>query len=268
MSGCFPDVGVEADLIFFSNGQPAYSTYLLAPYRLAVVCGGLFVAYFWTIFPYPISESTLLRKDVGASLYLLANLYSVVHETVRSRVQKIDGDSTVKGTRGYHLEKARRQVFAKLVSLLTTLQQNSAFSKMQLRVGGRFPREEYDGLLESIRRVLQYTSLVSYASATFSTHDGEETEWSHDFRQLLASVNATTHKLTSLLSLLSNSMTHARPLPPYLEIPRPARYMKRMTSIDRDILSVKHMAEPEYSAFAVITICAMCVNEEVEKIAK
>ncbi|KAK4508098.1 hypothetical protein PRZ48_001836 [Zasmidium cellare] len=251
-----------------SNGQPAYPTYQLAPYRLATVCGGLFVAYFWTIFPYPVSESTLLRKDIGAALYLLANLYSVVHETVKSRVQKIDGDSSVKGTRGYHLEKARLQVFTKLVSLLTTLQQNSAFSRMQLRVGGRFPREEYDGLLESIRRVLQYTSLVSYASATFSTHNDNDSEWAHDFRMLLASVKATSHQVTSLLALLSNSMAHARPLPPYLEIPKPAKYMKTMTRIDKDILSVRHMAEPEYSAFAVITICAMCVNEEIEKIAR
>ena len=39
-----------------ANGQPAYPTYVLAPYRLACVTGGLFVAYIWTIFPYPVSE--------------------------------------------------------------------------------------------------------------------------------------------------------------------------------------------------------------------
>lgn len=116
-----------------ANGQPAYSTYLLAPYRLATVTGGLLVAYIWTIFPYPVSESTELRKDLGASLYLLANLYSVVHETVVSRIRKIDGDENVKGTRAYHLEKARRAVFIKLITLITSLQQNSAFSKFQLR---------------------------------------------------------------------------------------------------------------------------------------
>ncbi|KXT19011.1 hypothetical protein AC579_8733 [Pseudocercospora musae] len=88
-----------------SNGQPAYETYLLAPYRLATVCGGLAVAYIWTIFPYPVSESTELRKDIGASLYLLANLTSIVHETVKSRILRIDGDETSKGSRAYHLEK-------------------------------------------------------------------------------------------------------------------------------------------------------------------
>ena len=39
-----------------SNGQPYYPIYLLAPYRLACVAGGSFVAFFWTIFPYPISD--------------------------------------------------------------------------------------------------------------------------------------------------------------------------------------------------------------------
>lgn len=116
-----------------SNGQPAYPTYLLAPYRLATVVGGLAVAYIWTIFPYPVSESTELRKDLGGSLYLLANMYSVVHETVTSRVRKVDGDENVKGTRAYHLEKARRAVFIKLLTLITTLEQNSSFSKFQLR---------------------------------------------------------------------------------------------------------------------------------------
>lgn len=32
-----------------SNGQPAYPTYELAPYRLATVAAGIFVAFIWTI---------------------------------------------------------------------------------------------------------------------------------------------------------------------------------------------------------------------------
>jgi len=38
-----------------ANSQPAYPAYKLAGYRLALVVGGLCVAYFWTIFPYPAS---------------------------------------------------------------------------------------------------------------------------------------------------------------------------------------------------------------------
>ena len=39
-------IGIQAST---TNGQPAYPTYLLAPYRLATVAGGLAVAFIWTI---------------------------------------------------------------------------------------------------------------------------------------------------------------------------------------------------------------------------
>lgn len=108
------------------------------------MAGGLFVAWIWTIFPYPISESSELRKDLGASLYMLANFSSLVHEIVQSRVKGVEGDVRKKGTHGYNLEKARLTVFGKVLSLLNDIRMNSAFSKFQVRVGGKFPREEYE----------------------------------------------------------------------------------------------------------------------------
>lgn len=128
-----------------SNGQPAYPTYLLAPYRLATVAGGLFVAWIWTIFPYPVSEGSELRRDLGASLYMLANFSSLVHEIVQSRVRGVEGDINKKGTHAYNLQKARLTVFGKLLLLLNDMRTNSAFSRFQVRVGGKFPKEEYEG---------------------------------------------------------------------------------------------------------------------------
>lgn len=90
------------------------------------------------------SENSQLRKDLGATLYLLSNFYSIVHETVQSRIKGTDGDVSVKGTHGYNLDKARQTVLSKLLILLTELRTNASFSKFQLRVGGRFPREEYE----------------------------------------------------------------------------------------------------------------------------
>lgn len=133
-----------------ANGQPAYPTYLLAPYRLAVVAGGLFVAWVWTIWPFPVSEHSELRRDIGASLYLLANFYSIVHETVRARTRGVEGDVNRKGTHAFNLEKAKVKVFTKFVALLSQMQTKSAFSKFQVRVGGRFPREEYEGQVRSL----------------------------------------------------------------------------------------------------------------------
>ncbi|KAK5126657.1 hypothetical protein LTR85_009591 [Meristemomyces frigidus] len=233
-------IGVQASE---SNGQPAYPTYELAPYRLACVTGGLFVAFIWTIFPFPVSESSELRKDLGASLYLLSNFYSIVHETVRSRVRGTDGNAKVKGTHAYHLDKARNVVFSKLILLLTNLKTNAAFSKFQLRVGGRFPSEEYEGLIDVCSRLLQYISLMGYASTTFSIHnrEGEVSQWSKDFRKLLMSVNSTSHQVTSLLALLSSSLSNGQPLPPYLETPKPFQFLKKLESIDPDLMSIRHV---------------------------
>ncbi|KAK0247699.1 hypothetical protein LTS09_017183 [Friedmanniomyces endolithicus] len=255
-----------------SNGQPAYPTYELAPYRLACVAGGLLVAFIWTIFPFPISESTELRKDLGASLYLLSNFYSIVHETIRARITGTDGDVKVKGTHAYHLEKARDAVFSKSMLLLNNLKTNSQFSKFQLRVGGRFPAAEYEGLIESCQRVLQYTALMSHASLTFSTHNKadttEESQWARDFRQLVSQTSSTSHKVTSLLALLSTSMSYGQPLPPYLDMPQPFQFVKKVDSIDPDLLSIRHIAEPEYSAFAVIQVCSQAVHADLEKLKK
>ncbi|KAK5111110.1 hypothetical protein LTR62_005309 [Meristemomyces frigidus] len=260
-------IGVQAST---SNGQPAYPTYLLAPYRLATVAGGLGIAFIWTIFPFPVSESTELRKDLGASLYLLSNFYSIVHETVRSRVSGKDGNAKTKGTHAFYLEKARDAVFSKSVFLLNNLNTNAQFSKFQLRVGGRFPREEYEGLIEASRRVLQYSSLISYASSTFSVHrDGateEPSQWSTDFRKIVSQIDSTSHRVTSLLALLSSSISHGQPLPPYLDVPQPFQFVKQLHALDPDLLSVRHIAEPEYSAFAVLQVCAQAISEDVAKL--
>lgn len=252
-----------------SNGQPAYPTYLLAPYRLATVAGGLFVAWIWTIFPYPISESSELRKDLGASLYMLANLTSLIHEVVQSRVKGVEGDVRRKGTHAYNLEKARTTVFGKLVALLTNMRANSAFSQFQVRVGGKFPKEEYEGLIECVQRILNYQALLSYASQGLSLADksaAEHTAWSNDFRRLVADHHSTSNQTTSILSLLSSCLTNGQALPPYLELPQKYAFARRLESIDKNILSVRHIVEPEYSAFAVLQICGTCVTSDVEKL--
>ena len=127
-------IGVK---ISTSNGQPYYPIYELAPYRLATVAAGVFVAFVWTIFPYPITEHSQLRRHLGSSLYLLANLYSVVHETIRHRIQAEEGDMNSKDSPGRKLEKARVTIFAKQSVLLGQMQQITGFLKWEIPVGGR-----------------------------------------------------------------------------------------------------------------------------------
>ena len=70
--------------------------------------------------------------------------YENVHETVSSRISGTAGNPKIKGTHAYNLEKARLTLFSKLAVILNNLHTNSAFSKFQIRVGGRFPHEEYE----------------------------------------------------------------------------------------------------------------------------
>ena len=135
-----------------SNGQPYYQIYLLAPYRLACVSGGMFVAFFWTFFPYPLTARSQLRKDLGVSLYLLASFYSIVHTTVGLRITGREGDMEWKESPGKKLEKARRQVYAKELALLAGLRTHSAFTAWEPSFGGKFPRGQYDVIIEQIQK--------------------------------------------------------------------------------------------------------------------
>lgn len=135
-------------------------------------------------------------------------------------------------------------------------------------------------LIEGCNRIVQYTALIGYASASFSTYPStshshltsenreEKSQWSNDFRKLVTSVSNTSHQITSLLSLLSSSLSNGQPLPPYLEMPEPFQIVKKLDAIDRDLLSIRHIAEPEYGAFAVIQICAVSISRDLEELTR
>jgi hypothetical protein len=253
-----------------SNGQPYYPIYLLAPYRLATVSGGVAVAFIWTFFPYPISEHSVLRQSLGASLYLLANYYSIIHETLDARMRGDEGDITLKSSAGRKLEKARHKVFSKQMLMLNGLRTYSEFLRWEVPIGGKFPKEQYDSIIVSVENIVSYLSLLGYASDTLmrlgEDDDESSSAWMHDFRRLVGTAKVTTHEVTSLLCLLSASITNRQPLPPYLKAPRPYSFSKRLEALDSDIMSLKHMSEPGFAAFAVLQISTRCIVGDVERL--
>jgi hypothetical protein len=112
---------------------------------------------------------------------------------------------------------------------------------------------------------------MAYASSTLSLNDkpaGDHTAWSNDFRRLVTDAHTTSNQITSILSLLSSCLSNGQALPPYLEMPQPFAFVRRLESIDKNILSVRHIGEPEYSAFAVLQICGGSVTADLEKLVK
>ncbi|KAI5367819.1 Putative ER transporter, 6TM [Septoria linicola] len=254
-----------------TNGQAYYPVYQLGPIRLATVLVGLFVGWIWTWFPYPITEHNQLRKQLGSSLYLLANYYSVMHETVRLRLRDQQGDMALKDSPGRRLEKARNKLYSKASLTISSLRAQAQVVKYDIPVGGKFPREQYLRLINHLQSILNFMSLVSVASYSFEElrAEGEEQhglKWLHGFQKLMGETNYTSEQVTTLLTLLSASITTEQALPPYLRVPEPYILSQKLDDMDKDILSIRHIAEPGYASFAVVQIGTKFIYEDLRRL--
>ena len=89
---------------------------------------------------------------MGASLYLLANYYSCVRATIHMRLEGCDRDPEDKQSPAGMLEKARNRIFSKEMGLLAGLRQHSAFTNFEFTLGGKFPKKQYDTIIEEVQR--------------------------------------------------------------------------------------------------------------------
>lgn len=134
------------------SGQRYLPILTFGPARLATVLAGLAVAFIFTIFPYPISEHSVIRRDLGGSLYVLANYYSVVHETITCRVRGDIGNPNDKKSPAYHLQKERVNTYTKQMLLLDSLKRYSDFTKWEIPIGGKFPKQDYDDIILAVEK--------------------------------------------------------------------------------------------------------------------
>ncbi len=252
--------------VLTSNGQKYYHIYVLAPYRLASVIIGLSVAFIWTYFPYPVTTHATLRKDLGNTLYLLANYYSCTHSTVETRLRKTPTAlNNPKNDPMYRLDKARHRVFDKLLVMLNRLREQSNFIRYEPVFGGKFPKKTYDELIIHMQSLFNYMALTAYSSHTFQS-SGPESEWLRDFRRITARSRLTSHGLTSTLCLASASITNSQPLPPYIKVPHSIDIAGQLAAIDPGILSITHIKEPCYAAFAVLEIASILIMQEMQAV--
>ncbi|KAF2861628.1 hypothetical protein K470DRAFT_214617 [Piedraia hortae CBS 480.64] len=249
-----------------SNGQIYHPIYVLGPIRLATVAVGCFVAWIWTMFPYPNTEHSQIRQSTGSTLYLLAKYYTLMYETLRVRLRG-PARSAIVGPEG-RLNKSRLAVFGKFNSLMAALRRQMGYLQYDLSIGGKFPKDEYNNIIELMQSAANFMALVTIASGAFAdadtANDRENTSrWRADFHRIVAEVDVFNHQIIMLLSLFSATIATGSPLPPYLQVPEPYQLSKRLDEIDEDILSVRHIAEPGYSAFAVIQLATRCMIDDV-----
>lgn len=258
-----------------ATGQPYYPIYELGPYRLACVAGGSFVAFIWTIFPFPLSDRSWIRKDLGNTLYMLANYYAIVSSTINARLHGTEGNMELKSSPGRQLQKVRHKVFGKLMLLLPSLQQHTDWQKWEPTIGGKFPKETYQAITTRSTNILNYLTLMSYATQSW-TQDGDalfpntthnsRRAWLDDLSTLVDSVGATSHHITSVLSLLSASVKQGSALPPHLELPQPYNLSRRLEALDKGILDSRHVEEPGYSAYAVLQVASSLITDDLARL--
>jgi|ERR1700761_7226483 len=110
-------------------------------------------------------------------------------------------------------------------------------------------------------------SLVAFASRVYRDDEGPDgLRWSQSFRSLINDIRPTQHDNVMLLSLLSGAIRDGRPLPPFVTRPENYALSEKLEALDSDILSVRHVNEPGYAAFAVIQLAARSVSIGLDKI--
>ncbi|KAI1313492.1 hypothetical protein F5Y03DRAFT_100516 [Xylaria venustula] len=261
-----------------ASGQPVYPIYELAPYRLAIVAAGCLVAFFWTIFPAPVTERTWLRRDLAVTLYLLANYFSAINETLKSKLNGTGGDRNVKGTPAHQLAKHRTRLFGKLMLLLPSLKQHADFQKWEPTVGGKFPRDLYEDIIMRASRINSYLTLLSYtiggggkgtAGVTFTdsldaaaAHSkqggpqrldgGNSRAWRDALAVLLADISPTQHSIICTLTLLSNALQSGHSIPPHLKVPRPFELSHQLKTLCATITADNNSSDSSSSSAASI----------------
>ncbi|KAK1997001.1 hypothetical protein LX36DRAFT_658044 [Colletotrichum falcatum] len=218
-----------------ATGQPYYPTYLLAPYRLACVAAGCAVAFVWTIFPAPMTDRRWLRRDLSASLYLLANYFSVVTETTKATMEGTHGDIKKPGTPAHKMEKERRRILGKLLLLLPSLDSHAQWQKWEPDIGGKFPRATYEDIITRSTSIMRYLTLIAH-TVTWKPRDvappapssESDRHWLRALNQVLAGIEPTQHTILSTLTLLSNSLLSGQSLPPFMQLPRPNELTRKL----------------------------------------
>ena len=124
-----------------STGQKFFPVYELAPFRILVTEIGVFLAFIFTVFPFPITSRDVLRRDVARLFHLLSNLYSLT----RAKIGIIVPSGGM--TDSARLNKLIQKEFFKIISLQDLCMQNFAFTSWEPNFKYRFPREVYADLL-------------------------------------------------------------------------------------------------------------------------
>ncbi|RDW64418.1 MFS transporter [Aspergillus mulundensis] len=239
-----------------ASGQADYPVYLSAPYRLLNVLAGSFIAYVWTVFPYPITDRGLLGEKLGDVLCLLAQYQDCAHSitSLKLRGGRGKGDDAALAFRsspGGTLDGAQQRLFQRIMTLIPPLRMHALFQKFDLPIGGEYPVSKYTAIMQEATSIMNSINLLIHSSTSWPP-----LPQSPATSTVLDSVSTHSHQMTSALLILSASVKHGTPLPPYFQAPPAVDFspLWQELPVSLDALS----GEKEKSeAAAVHRACAM-----------
>lgn len=135
-----------------ASGQIDYPIYLNAPYRLATVLTGCVVAYFWTLFPFPITDRSLLSEKLGDLVFLLAKSHDCGHSIASLKMSGKEGEMALKTSPGRKLMKVLHRLFHEMMTLIPELKAHALFQKFEFPIGGRFPATRYMSIMTEMTK--------------------------------------------------------------------------------------------------------------------
>ena len=196
-----------------------------------------------------------------------------MHTTIELWLSDELGTPTDHHSPAHKLQASRHKIFKEEMLLLTGLRAHSHFSTFEPPIGGKFPKQIYDNIIAEIQRILTSMSLMAHttqnleALAVESEPSGTEDDdqWMTQLAEIaLKSTDFNSHRITSLLCHLSAAITNGQPLPPYLSTPDSFPLARQMQKIDGELLSIRHIEDPAFSAFVSLEVLRSVVSSSLQ----
>lgn len=251
-----------------SSGQPYYPIYLFGPYKLLCVIVGCTIAFVWTIFPYPISARSKVRKALGRSLFILANLYGCMHTTIKLWIHEAENDPASAD----FLEAAKDQLFAESMSLLRMLKINSHFTTYEPPLGGKFPKSIYDAITSEIQDIVISLTLMTQRlnclpdPSLSRKHLEKEDGWIRQLSKAVKSTDFDSHAVTSVLCHLSAAVSNGLKLPPYLSPRGKFPLARKVKQLNDSLLHVTNSDDPAFAEFAYLEVLSSLMDSNLTKL--
>ena len=114
-----------------------------------------------TIRRYPMTSRARLREDLSTALFTLANYSSSVHATVALRLRRPDSNAKGRSSRERDIDETREKLLGDVFGLLLKLREDSAYTAWEPVIGGKFPRLQYNSILDQMQRCVLFMTFVS-----------------------------------------------------------------------------------------------------------